>query len=33
MDVRKLLEEVKQGYTSIAEAETAQKNLPYEDLG
>ena len=33
MDVRKLLEEVKRGDTSIEEAENAFKNLPYEDLG
>ena len=33
MDVRKLLEEVKRGNTSIEEAENAFKNLPYEDLG
>ena len=33
MDVRKLLEEVKRGDTSIEEAENAFKNLPYKDLG
>ena len=33
MDVRKLLEEVKRGDTSIEEAENVLKNLPYEDLG
>ena len=31
MDVRKLLEEVKRGDTSIEEAENAFKNLPYEE--
>ena len=33
MDVRKLLEEVRQGRTSIDDAENVLKNLPYEDLG